>query len=719
MKAGLEQGFQYAMEPISDTNRLAANHNGVLRGNHKSAALHPSALRTLIHDDVNRGYTLPITVPTLLQMKDSVWSPMGVVHQSTIDEHGAIVPKSRGTHDQTFQPTHGKSVNDRISSNKLVDCTYGYTLRRILHAIVAYRLQHPHVPILISKIDFDKAYRRVHVSASLAAASCFTFDDIGGINLRMNFGNKGHPSGFSTISDTVCDVANTLLNSRSWNVSTLFPTSINVPSTPSLLQEPLSPVPACPLCIDPAPAPFGQTDGYIDDLISVCPSSSDNATRIAFAVPIVLEAISRPVSSENLPRSHIVSLKKLKAEGCPSECQTVLGWRLNTRALTIALPEHKCIAWLHEIDRVLHHQHIQFKHLETLIGRLVHVTTVVPFSNFFLSRLYRLQHRANRVGPTAVNQSTLHDLSFWKIILRQAQQGIPLNLLTYREPTHCYKADACEIGLGGYSLAGRAWRWKIPTNLQNRASINLLELLASIVGLWIDQLEQNLPPLSCCLCESDSTSATAWLCQNKFNESEQPAHFEAASKVATIMMEAGACIHPQWIPGSTNIIADCLSRDFDLNDMLITQIFFSLFPLKTPLAFKIAPLPNVIVSWLTSLLQNLPELKPTKAAPTRSTTLHGLVGKASVTAVDWGKIISSSRSSTLPTAPTSSSPSLKHYTADDIAKEWLATFRAEVSAIPSARYRRPSDLLVTPIHASMPMESNQSFYTVNTVPMPK
>ena len=185
------------------------------------------------------------------------------------------------------------------------------------------------------------------------------------------------------------------------------------------------------------------------------------------------------------------------------------------------------------------------------------------------------------------------------------------------------------------------------------------------------------------------------------------------------MMEAGACIHPQWIPGSTNIIADCLSRDFDLNDMLITQIFFSFSPLKTPLAFKIAPLPNVIVSWLTSLLQNLPELKPTKAAPTRSTTLHGLIGKASVTAVDWGKIISSSRSSTLPTAPTSSSPSLKHYTADDIAKEWLATFRAEVSAIPSARYRRPSDLLVTPIHASMPMESNQSFYTVNTVPMTK
>ena len=65
---------------------------------------------------------------------------MGVVHQSTINEHGAIVPKSRGTHDQTFQPTHGKSVNDYIFSDKVVDCTYGYTLQWILHAIVAYCL---------------------------------------------------------------------------------------------------------------------------------------------------------------------------------------------------------------------------------------------------------------------------------------------------------------------------------------------------------------------------------------------------------------------------------------------------------------------------------------------------------------------------------------------------------------------------------------------------
>ena len=45
--------------------------------------------------------------------------------------------------------------------------------------------------------------------------------------------------------------------------------------------------------------------------------------------------------------------------------------------------------------------------------------------------------------------------------------------------------------------------------------------------------------------------------------------------------------------------------------------------------------------------------------------------------------------------------------------------KANIRAIPSAQYRRPSDLLVTPIHASMQMGENQSFYTVNTMPMPR
>jgi len=58
-----------------------------------------------------------------------------------------------------------------------------------------------------------------------------------------------------------------------------------------------------------------------------------------------------------------------------------------------------------------------------------------------------------------------------------------MNLLTYRTPTHAYRSDASEHGIGGFSaLTGRAWRWEIPEHLRLRVSLNMLEFLGSVVG---------------------------------------------------------------------------------------------------------------------------------------------------------------------------------------------------------------------------------------------
>ena len=92
----------------------------------------------------------------------------------------------------------------------------------------------------------------------------------------------------------------------------------------------------------------------------------------------------------------------------------------------------------------------------------------------------------------------------------------------------------------------------------NWASINLVELLASIFGLWIDQLEQNLPPLSCCLCESDSTSATAWLCQKKWIQTtcspwsciESGYYFDESWSLYPSSMDPWIDEHHCWLPKS-------------------------------------------------------------------------------------------------------------------------------------------------------------------------
>ena len=96
-----------------------------------------------------------------------------------------------------------------------------------------------------------------------------------------------------------------------------------------------------------------------------------------------------------------------------------------------------------------------------------------------------------------------------------------MNLLTYRKPTHVYQGVACPFGLGGYSASGRALRWYVPKNLLFRATVNMLEHLAAVISPWVDLIEGNLPPLSCILSMTNSTTAARWLRKSNFQESEK------------------------------------------------------------------------------------------------------------------------------------------------------------------------------------------------------
>ena len=102
-----------------------------------------------------------------------------------------------------------------------------------------------------------------------------------------------------------------------------------------------------------------------------------------------------------------------------------------------------------------------------------------------------------------------------------ANAGINMNLITYRAPTHVYRSDACPAGLRGYSSDGRAWRYNIPTHLQFRATLNFLEWLGCQIGPLIDIEESKLPPLSCVLSMTDSTTAAGWLRKSNFREESE------------------------------------------------------------------------------------------------------------------------------------------------------------------------------------------------------
>ena len=65
----------------------------------------------------------------------------------------------------------------------------------------------------------------------------------------------------------------------------------------------------------------------------------------------------------------------------------VIGWHFNFRTLTVTLPEHKFIAWLTEIHKMINSGRTSKKDLESTIGRKGHVGFIIPWVYLFLSCL--------------------------------------------------------------------------------------------------------------------------------------------------------------------------------------------------------------------------------------------------------------------------------------------------------------------------------------------
>ncbi len=157
---------------------------------------------------------------------------------------------------------------------------------------------------------------------------------------------------------------------------------------------------------------------------------------------------------------------KLFAEAGLTEIKMILGWEFNFRRLKVSLPENKFIAWTTDVSQLLDDRTTTAKALKSTIGRLGHLTLVVPGVHHFLSRLRELQRMATHGRSIQINEPCQADLRLMLQFLDIAKKGIDMNLIALRKPTHIYRSDSCPFGLGGYSDEGFAWHFEIPEDLR-------------------------------------------------------------------------------------------------------------------------------------------------------------------------------------------------------------------------------------------------------------
>jgi hypothetical protein len=309
----------------------------------------------------------------------------------------------------------------------------------------------------------------------------------------------------------------------------------------------------------------------------------------------------------------MAALHKLSAEGRLEETKMILGWLWDFRRLKISLPINKYNAWSAVISKMINDKMTTTKDLDTTIGRLTHVSMIIPFVHHFLSRLWELLQRSkrNRRRSAHITAICLDDLRLMRdCFLTNAHAGISMNQIAYRCPTHVYRSDSCPTGMGGYSAEGFAWHFPVEGDLKFRTSNNLLEHLASVISPWVNILAGRIKRGDCSLSMTDSTTSKGWLRKTNYKEDidgdQATIQIELARSHASRFMEEGIREYSQWFPGVDNQVADALSRNWDRPDDVLTKILLTHVPSQVPIPFKIVPLPNEISSFVTSLLLRLP-----------------------------------------------------------------------------------------------------------------
>jgi hypothetical protein len=374
--------------------------------------------------------------------------------------------------------------------------------------ITLWRHKNPTTPILVSKFDIKSAYRRIHQHGTLAIQSCISTADLGHecaialASLRATFGGTQNPALWSLISEPLTDLANALVRCPDWNPSQVHSRFSELIQQAQRENPSIPFAPAEELIASPPQDGFAMFDVFLDDLIAVILDlSANHVTRGTQAPLLVIDIISRPVAHETMQRDEVLAIDKAMAEATPSEVQKVLGWVINTRTMLVSLPEDKHFKWTLGIQEILSHptNAVATTTLDTLIGRLQHVATIIPAARHFVSRLRNWLTRSQRWKPIPPPLHCLEDLRLWLAFINRAREGININLLVNRAPTSILRTDACEYGLGGFNVGtGRAWQYRLPDHLLQKQHINFLEFLACSVGVFLELIEiivENTPAL--------------------------------------------------------------------------------------------------------------------------------------------------------------------------------------------------------------------------------
>jgi len=496
-------------------------------------------------------------------------------------------------------------------------------------------------PPLLAKIDLADGYYRVPVSAtaSLHLAVVLPPDKGSGnliaLPLSLPMGWNHSPPYFCVYTELVADLAN----------SQSYPVEHPVLAQTQLFQEPQRQFYTSAQVLGTSTVPPLQyTDVYLDDFITIAQQPLHLPAMNNLLHSLYNVFIDRPDDS----RRQLVSTKKLQqGDATFSTKKRILGWDLDTVNMTNTLPQHRLDSLKNMLHDMIPKSCTSRKKWHKLLGTLRSTTPALYGASHALSILqHALTDTTNhRIRLTPLIREVLRH---WLHLAQQASDNpAPLAAVVPTHPTILAATNASKVGMGGFWVnapsptqpSGEYYLWRhafsdavkqsliTADNPSGTVTINDLELMAIITGavLASNNTKQLHPTI---LQAADNTAAIAWARRGSTTSISAPAfllhHFGQLRQAKPF------AFHPVYTPGSSNTLADCCSRSFDLSNMEFLTHIQRLYPVKS--SWKLVTPPSELTSQLSySLFGKLHRQASTPPAA-QQTTPPGTCGKTSALA---------------------------------------------------------------------------------------
>jgi hypothetical protein len=322
--------------------------------------------------------------------------------------------------------------------------------------------------VYLLKIDISDGFYRIWLNTTDIPTLAVSLPPLHGdtllvaLPLVLPMGWTESPPYFTGATETVADLANMRLQNcwqpRPHHLDALADTVPPQPLPPSSQQptHTATPLPSGVPVRSHCRKPVAMVDVFVDDFIGLCQGSENCRQTVRHVMFHSLDEIFRPLQpGDNPHRKEPASEKKLaQGDGAWETRKLVLGWIIDTVAMTIELPPHRrdrLQALLASIDPS--QKRLSVRKWQQIIGELRSMAIAIPGSRGLFSWLQEtLKHQSDkRIRLTRQIHDSLDNFrALDRDILSRPTRLF--ELVPQDIPEILGASDACGYGIGGVAF---------------------------------------------------------------------------------------------------------------------------------------------------------------------------------------------------------------------------------------------------------------------------